>query len=217
MGRRYASILNYLGIDWSGIDIGDDPVPKKETSGIIIATPTHSHLLDVKHYSLFWKPILVEKPLGKNQCFLANICNFTTTPLQMINQYAYYPFVEGQEGITEVDYYNTGGDGLIWDCINIIGLARGEVRIRNKSPVWNVTINGTKLDRSLIDQCYVDNISDWIRSPKKDNRDYIIKAHNRIVDYERNQSSDRDPSSQIEFTVAGKDGHEPLREYELNR
>lgn len=217
MGKRYTSILDYLGIPWSGIDIGDNPVPDKEANGIIIATPTHSHLADIKHYSLFWKPILVEKPICKNPYFLANICNFVTTPLQMINQYAYYPMAYDSDGITEVDYYNTGNDGLIWDCINLIGLANGHVRLRNKSPVWKVTVNGVVLDRSLIDKCYIDNIESWINSPERDNRDYIIKAHTRIIDYERNQSGDRDPGTEIEFQVTGKDGNESLREYELNR
>lgn len=198
MGRRYASILNYLGISWQGVDIDDWKEPDKRSDGIILATPTDSHRVDLVRWRNFGLPILCEKPICRNQKELEILLEIADVPLQMVNQYKFYANYQviNKGESTQVNYYNTGTDGIVWDCINLIGLAKEDVHLYNTSPIWKIMLNGTFLDKRFIDHVYIDNIADWTKNPI-DDREYIKHAHQRIFDYENNQSSDRDPSAPI--------------------
>lgn len=176
MGRRYSSILDYLEVDWVGCEEGH-PVPPFATH-YIIATPTDTHaeminLIGREPNSN--KRILVEKPV----CVMTSIhppkelaaiqaarAQGRGNSVYMVNQYAYYPGVDVINGITSYDFYNSGNDGIGWDCIQLLHLARGRVFLKNESPIWKAKINGIILDRDLVDQCYVDMIKDFV-GPRK--------------------------------------------------
>jgi len=198
MGRRYAAILNYLGAKWAGVEYYDYIPDSTNADGIIIATPTSRHLENIELYSRFKIPILCEKPICKNQQELERLLDIVDAPLQMINQYKFFDqYQEIDKGEnTLVNYYNTGTDGLIWDCINLIGLAKEDVHLYNTSPIWTVMLNGTYLDKRFIDNSYISNISDWLYNPV-DGKDYIRHAHNRIFEYEKNTSSNSYPGTPI--------------------
>ena len=178
MGQRYCRILDHLLVEHIIVDI-DTYAPDSLFSTIthiIIATPTASHVNDIQKYATFGVPILCEKPICKNALQLQGILDLKCD-LRMINQYELYP-VSG-EGKTYYNYFKTGSDSLLWDCINIIGLAKGDVEIKNDSPIWDCWINGVRLHLCAMDMMYIRNIEDWLNY-SYDNKAYIKQAHEKI-------------------------------------
>ncbi len=148
MGRRYAMILEqYCGCEVVRVDIDthskiDDLV---SCDGIIIATPTDNHVEDILHYGRYQKPILCEKPISKSILKLRCLMATPDLDLSMINQYYFLKLMRfGNEYIDDESYYHyfkSGADSLAWDCINIIGLAKGPVEVSNDSLIWRCRIN----------------------------------------------------------------------------
>jgi hypothetical protein len=194
MGRRYAAICKYEGIKYSG---NDSTGAIRESEKYIIATPTDTHahiLLDIA--TTISKPasFLIEKPIDRN--FKKGLRAIEAAEslghkVYMVNNYAYYS--EGiieDEGDTHYDFYNSGGDGIAPDCIQLIHLARNGVGyLKNENPVWDCMINGTQLNRELIDICYIRMIKDFYSDGKLYNRlwgrEDIAAAHDKVVAYEK--------------------------------
>ena len=171
MGRRYRAVLDYLGISHCGEDIDVSYGKPEDCDGILIATPTNNHLYDIDKFSKYNRPILCEKPIWPQGTVLPDI------NLQMVNQYAFTGPWPG--GVTYYNNWNTGRDGLAWDCVNIIGLAEGEVIVENSSPIWKCTINGKDLTLNDIDNAYVKMIAAWCKKPRP-NIEYILRANEKV-------------------------------------
>lgn len=187
MGRRYAAILDRLNVEWIGMDQGD-LYPSKTFEGIILCTPTAVHAENLNHLLDYNVPILCEKPVVKDPeevVHLVNAFDARRIPLRMVNQYEYMhgPIFDSHR-ITTYNYFKTGNDGLAWDCINIIGLAQGPCYINNTSPIWQCTINGSRMFYDRVDLSYLDMMSDWLANPT-DNGDYIIEAHRKAHEYDQ--------------------------------
>ena len=203
MARRYATILDFLGKPWCGIDNGDSIPDMTMISGILIATPTMSHIDIITKFLRYNIPILCEKPISKGVIQLANffeVVKKTGTPVQMINQYRH--LIHGDDnGPTHYDYFKSGADGLAWDCINIIGLASGDVKLNYKSPIWSCAINGRQLNIREMDEAYCVEIDEWLHNPTE-NTDYMKKAHRKVLTYVQQSNkktdarTDRDSGSQ---------------------
>lgn len=192
MGRRYRAILDTEGISNSTIDIGTKQSMPANTTGIIVATPTDTHITILRQIKDFGFPILCEKPISKDRVELDEILQMPCK-LRMVNQYEFFiadkktcKIVYQDPSVRDIktiyDYYHSGKDDLQWDCINLIGLSEPNARIelRNKSPIWKCSINGVKLDKNKIDLSYVWNIKDWLEK-YDDNKKYIKKAHDRVI------------------------------------
>ncbi len=183
MGKRYCKILEQYGCEVVRIDLGTRGIIENlellNIDGFIIATPTKTHLDILEFLIPFKKPMLCEKPITKHILELQRILSFENIDLSMINQ---YEFLEDKssEGHTEYDYFKTGQDDLIWDCINIIGLARSSYDIKDNSLIWNCSINGKKLSISDMDRAYIENIMAWVEG-KWRNKSYILPAHAKII------------------------------------
>jgi hypothetical protein len=194
------AILAHLGVEAVGVDI-DDLVPG-QSEGIthyILAIPTRDHVLAIKLLVYNYRfsnidtgyRILCEKPVTKDLVELGYLESHAERghKIYMVNQYAYYSDQLPQKsGITCYDYYNSGKDGILWDCIQIIYLARGEITtLTNKSPVWRCVINGTELNREAIDLCYVKMIRDFISDGREYGRlwgwDDIKASHEKVFRY----------------------------------
>jgi hypothetical protein len=183
MGRRYTAVLRKLGIEPFQMDLGD-MVPKGYDS-VIIATPTAMHAQHVLNFLPANVPILCEKPLSTSLKQVNAICSVVDqkgAKLDMVNQYRY---CDGEETpwkeLTSYDYFNTGKDGLFWDCISIIALATGEALVRNESPVWNCIVNGKQLRLAGMDHAYVKMIDQWLKGDLKGHgTDYIREAHKKV-------------------------------------
>jgi hypothetical protein len=181
MGRRYGAVLSFLGVRWEGIDIGE--TPKRPYDGVIIATPTANHIDDIQYYAtdaavLCEKPFAISLPPVKEICRMAKDKGWS---LRMVNQYAYLDPAQSS-GESLYDYYNHGRDGLAWDCINIVGLARGKFSLGEVSPVWACMLNGHTLKIRDMDSAYIAMIHDWV-SGGEGNIPYILSAHTKVSSY----------------------------------
>lgn len=191
MGRRYSCILRSIGINPIQLDTKDDSMMGLEAAvnhsdGIIIATPTNQHVADILDFSTLSIPIMVEKPISPVMSHVEHCikeCQKHKTPLRMVNQYKRL-VDERDRGPTVYNYWNHGRDGLAWDCISVIALAKGEITLAETSPVWNCKINGFALDQAKMDPAYVWMIRDWTANPAAD-YDYIIEAHEKVHEYLR--------------------------------
>jgi len=182
MGRRYSCILNYLGKKWIGTDI-DGPTQEfqsKDISGIIIATPTETHAALIKVYAEFGKPILAEKPICKDLNQLKEVLYAVKDiPFEMV--YQYKQIARLGDGPSHYNYWNHGRDGLHYDCIQIIGLARGPVELAEDSPIWDCRINGDFLFIEQMDFAYVSMIKNWLKKPGMDLNE-IYAIHEKVHD-----------------------------------
>jgi len=204
MGQRYQAILKSKKIPYVGLDRNDPwTIEEQECTHIILATPTPSHipLLErVAHSANRKLKFLVEKPIGiirdvSELDVLKEIEN-KGHKIYMVNNYAYVnPAVINTNGdnVSIYSYYNSGKDGLKWDCIQLIYLAEGKVLLYDTNPIWRCVINGVAVNRSEIDKTYVDMIMDFY----SDNTYYgrlwgrkdIIAAHNKVLNYEKRLNS----------------------------
>lgn len=190
MGVRYQAILRFLGKEFACVDVGDDDKRvdelAKRSTGILIATPTDSHVDLIRKFLPYKKPILCEKPVLKNRLEIAplflDIAN-SGTPFRMMFQYQML-CDSNRVGPSYYDYYKHGKDGLYWDCFQIIALARQGVHIRESSPVWSCKINGQRLSLSDMDAAYVGYIQRWFRSPKQD-VGWLAAMHEKVADLEK--------------------------------
>lgn len=193
MGRRYTSILKKMpGIAPMGMDQGD-PVPDGFDS-VIIATPTPMHAKHCLQFIDARVPILCEKSLSPSLKQVDQVCAAAEkagVQLDMVNQYKYCagdptPW----EDLTSYDYFNTGRDGLAWDCISIIALAKGDAYIRNDSPVWACILNGKQLRIGGMDWAYVKMIEAWIHGELQGHgTDYIRFAHRKVHNFIERQGA----------------------------
>lgn len=206
-GKRYQAILEYLGCRALCLDVRNEeqfPAMVLEADAFIVATPTHHHRMALD--SIYKKatalskweerqiPILCEKPVFHEMSFINSLVNRynNRVDLCMVNQYQYvmdkllgddeHPISLRLE--TEYDYYHSGGDGLAWDCIQIINLARGEVKLNNKSPIWKCRINGTPIELQDVNEAYVAMVKDFLGDRELVWRNkQIVKAHRKVTDY----------------------------------
>lgn len=201
MGRRYKAICDWLKIEHVGIDREDD-LNKVSFLHIpthyIIATPTDKHCdtLSELNEILKGKPkvsILCEKPVAKTDDMTKGM-----KPLKeihdaghkvfMVNNYCFYPgLIPKNRGITEYTYYNSGNDGLVWDCIQLIHLAAGQIKLNNKCPYWRTIINGIPLIQDYIPGTYVDMVRCFIGNNNEYLWDFdeIVLATRKVIVYEK--------------------------------
>lgn len=188
MGRRYRAVLSALGEPFRIADIWstEDDIVKEASaaSGVIIATPTATHADMIKLCAPTGVPILCEKPITKSLGeleALLDVLRKYRTPFNMVFQYSELANQQ-TSGLTYYDYYKHGGDSLAWDCIQIIGLARGEIILREESPIWRCVINGAPLSLADMDQAYVDFIERWLDRPGQDLNE-IFSIHRKTHDF----------------------------------
>lgn len=195
MGRRYAAILRYLGHETDGIDQGvklEDAWGRAHSSdAIIIASPTALHVEHIVFYATHMpkKPVLCEKPWALDKYDVDALIDWLqgdNCNVSMVNQYKY--FTSPGEGLSYYDYWNSGPHGLGWDCINILGLAKKEVILKDYSPIWKCQINGREWTVGEMDYAYIRMIEAWLKKPEPDYK-YILRAHRRAHDFSINSST----------------------------
>jgi len=188
MGTRYKAILNSLNKEWRGLDEKNyTPIEyQSELLGIserfILCTSTDTHYPWLKRLIPKQKPILCEKPVTKDLEELREILRqvvFYDTPFHMVMQYKEISFSKREEP-TSYNYFRTGNDGLYWDCMQIIGLAKDRWHVAKTSPIWRCTINGDELDFKSMDHAYVKMITKWYEGKLEQNLTEILEMHERV-------------------------------------
>jgi hypothetical protein len=187
MGRRYQAILKYLGQPFYCNDLRWTEMPealiKENVSGIIIATPTPTHATLIEKYAKFGKAILCEKPISTDLDEVKGILEMCSTlgiHFNMMLQYAQL-VPKYARGESFYNYFRHGSDGLIWDCIQIIGLAKGNVRIDGDCPIWQCMINGHRLTLDQMDGAYMAFVEDWLKGARQDMGE-IFAMHERTAE-----------------------------------
>jgi hypothetical protein len=190
MGRRYQAILRYLGRKFIACDIESEPEQVESLAsrcaGTILASPTDTHAAYIRLLAPLKKPILCEKPVTKNVAELKDLLTELArleTPFRMMNQYRILAD-RSRIGKSIYDYFRHGNDGLYWDCMQIIGLARGEIRLGESSPVWMCMINGKALSVSHMDAAYLAYTQLWFQRPNQDPGE-ILATHEKTDQLER--------------------------------
>lgn len=190
MGKRYQAIMSYLGTKTLLADKNHSITKIKELAdqadGIIVATPTDTHVSIVREVLAFRKPILCEKPVSKNLLELKTLqaeIHFHRTPFRMVMQYEMLadPIRIGR---SYYNYFRHGSDGLVWDCMQIVGLARTTVSLAETSPVWGCMINGKSLNLQHMDAAYVGYVQKWFRDPAQE-ASRIYEMHEKTDDHLR--------------------------------
>jgi hypothetical protein len=108
----------------------------------------------------------------------------------MVNNYAFMkPTGFKTTGIiTTYDYYHSGGDGIAWDCIQILNLDEtGQPILKNDSPIW-------KYSKDVVDESYILMIEAFLKLEKDKlwGWDQIERAHERVLEYEnRNRNTSK--------------------------
>lgn len=201
MGRRYSAILKYLNYEFTGIDLPGSSVGArdliKKAKNIIIATPTRTHLPylglveSVCRANPIRRAVLCEKPVvasAEELRILKELNERNFFDLYVVNQYQYLPKIRELHGgyhgmLTHYNYYNTGKDGLHWDCFQLYALANRDVEVGNNSPLWSCAINGVSCFLSDMDLAYIEMLSDFLTDRKNSwGFDVIEKTTKRILD-----------------------------------
>lgn len=190
MGSRYTAIMNFLQEDSYGIDLNnysDIETVKKACNKFIIATPTNMHINIVREIAREGIKILCEKPLstkmGEVEKIL-DICERTNSSINMVNNYSYVKFHDEDEfargdGKTFYNYYKSGSDGLIWDCIQLIGLAKHEITFASHSPIWQCAINGQSVRYDSIDTSYITMMIKFLGNKIKQDNGHLFEIHKK--------------------------------------
>ena len=184
MGRRYCAILKYLGVDYIPTEVGEGFPAAGSFDAILIATPTYMHCQHIRKVWSYGVPILCEKPIGTDLAEVLDLCRDAEregVKLRAVNQYAHL-VPEGAHGDTRYDYFRTGQDGLAWDCISVLALAKGPVVLSNQSPVWTCKINGHVLSLADMDRAYVKMLQGWLTGDVE-GINYIRKSHMKVAEY----------------------------------
>jgi hypothetical protein len=97
----------------------------------------------------------------------------------------YHELVKSYETgkVSKYDYFRSGPDGLVWDCLQIIGLSRGPIELSDISPIWSCDINGQKLNLSDMDRAYVRFMSKWIYGSLDQTMDEVRFMHEKVHQY----------------------------------
>jgi len=111
-----------------------------------------------------------------------NLLDIIKSPFAMMCQYQMLD--DGlSEGITRYDYFRSGKDGLVWDCISLLALARGVIVLQNESPMWECILNGRELTLRDVEQAYVDFVARWLKEPELQDRAWLVRAHERAASW----------------------------------
>lgn len=193
MGTRYKAILKSLEVPFCCVERHTPSAEifkaAEKSTGIIVATPTEIHKQCLDIFSKYKVPILCEKPLSKNfdeLIFIRDeIVRNRKTNLTMTMQYEML-LEPGQLGPSFYDYFRHGNDGLKWDCLQVIALAKGNIDLRESSPVWTCQINGQQLRLSAMDLAYVDFVKRWLKAPGED-ISRLFDIHMKVMEFEDGQ------------------------------
>lgn len=175
----------------------------EDISNVIIATPTPSHkrIIEaiVEHYKneMMAQPaILCEKPICTNSREVDELLD-KCDDIQMVLQYHYADCARFDEDLANLcwgqkevrsfyDHYNTGNDGIYWDCIQMIGLHIGPVDgldIKNIAPDWTAKLNDSFISLDSMQSAYVENIDEWLKGKRLLTKTNIVKIHEKVEDF----------------------------------
>jgi len=191
IGTRYQAVFNYLKAPWIGVDI-DCVIPDPNDYGdVLVCVPTDYHFNSSLFYAEDDKRVLCEKPISMEDGQIESLIK-TEYKISMVNnwwwaikiRFGHMPRVK----IIEYNYYNTGKDGMAWDCIQPIFIA-DRVIIKTDSPVFQCHVNGQELTRFFFDASYVEMIKAWLAGDNLWTLEQALEANQKVRQYVDSNSS----------------------------
>ena len=186
MGQRYQAILRHLRVDYRCFDVehsmDDIKAACEDARGIIIATPTYTHITFLREILPLRKMVLCEKPVSYEIEALREFTSwcsgngYSFTVMMQYGELVSYRSV----GDSFYDYFRHGPDGLIWDCFQVIVLANGTIRLAEQSPFWDCCINGTRMLLSDMDGAYVRFVHKWLSGSIHHSPSMILNWHEKV-------------------------------------
>lgn len=154
IGSRYVQICKYYKIDHVIFDL-DTEGDFNYFDKYIICTPTNTHVKFL--HALQGKKVLCEKPVDHDPLRIPNYKDMWT-----VCNYAYLAkkYAGGGPYFIEYDYYKTGPDGIYFDLSQILYLDP-KAKIDNRSPKWNMSINGQYVKYRDVENSYIEMIRDF--------------------------------------------------------
>ncbi len=158
IGSRYCAILDYLGVEYLGVDKKAWHLEQGFTH-CIIATPTDTHVDRILAFDHI-PNILCEKPIEKEPAILKQLFKLDTD-IRMVCNWKYA--LNAEVGQYDISYsnYNTGKDGLGWDCIQLIYLAN-KIELSTKTPYFWCEYGDKAVTLHEIEDSYVTMIRNWL-------------------------------------------------------
>jgi len=166
MGRRYSAILKELGVDYTGVDKGDE-FPEYDKA--IICTPTPLHMEACMAVAAKGKNFLCEKPISKdpqNISRLIEFCDKMKVDGRMVCNWAFAGKYRSSAKHVYYNNYHTGNDGFYWDTIQLTELG-GDVILNKDASVFEAAIDFQRITLQDIAKSYFSMIEAWIEQPKK--------------------------------------------------
>jgi hypothetical protein len=201
MGQRYEKILDKLEVDRRCVDIEfEKSWDVKGIKKVIIATPTFSHRKYIEFFNGRGIEILCEKPICKDVETMCKLEQKIRVPFYMVCNWSFVnPCDILWPGSCTIEYENsrTGDDGLAWDCIQLIYLAKNfDLSLNNKAQAFKCAINGYPVSLADIERSYETMIRDWINCPSNLwNLNDAVLATWKVEKYIEEVSSGRTDSS----------------------
>lgn len=186
MGKRYQAIFKHLDEPIWCVDkdltLDEIMLRASRAERMILATPTPTHWDFLQRLLRLGKPILCEKPIVQDSEKLIEIYRLAQLHrAQLTMMFQYSELVDDRtEGESFYDYFRTGQDGPVWDCLQIIGLAKGDVEVKNESPIWTCKINGKMLSLAQMDGAYLSFVSKWLKGRVEQDFSEIIAIHEKV-------------------------------------
>lgn len=171
IGRRYVSIINYLGHEAIVIDKpGAHPTrilefQPRDFDKAIIAVPTEGHLTWAWHLIIRGYDVLIEKPLSHNEKDCRSLIKLKSSLYGHASVVCNYKYVmdnyPGQR-LHTYDFFHSGKEGIYWDCCQLIYLSP-EIELNTRSPWWClITENREMIDYRLVEISYIKMVDDFI-------------------------------------------------------
>lgn len=171
MGRRYAAILKHLGHEVVGVDVGTK-IPSK-LDAAIVATPTDTHYGVCKVLSKKGYRYLCEKPVSKSPKEIESLMRYDAKYGgcgYMVNNWArtLLRYVKPNSQNVYYDCWNTGKDGLLWDCIQLVYLAKGRPhQLESESPTFSAWLGTTRITLGVIELSYIAMVRSFLEGDDK--------------------------------------------------
>jgi hypothetical protein len=130
---------------------------------------------------------LCEKPIDQSAKRIQELIDLGADG-RMVCNWAFVsqnPLIPGMNQV-QYDNYNTGKDGLAWDCIQLIHLAKDFPELSTNSPYLNCHINGTRIHEGHIALSYKKMIEAWLEDPTRLwSLQEAKKATEKVIEYNR--------------------------------
>ena len=194
MASRYRAILRMFGHETVSWDLDEKP-DLGSVDRFIVCTPTPTHFDVLMEIIPLGKPVLCEKPVSTVPEELETIgirAQLYDTPVQMVMQYIFL-WNPKSDGPSHYDYFKHGPDGVPWDMMQCVAMARGEVSLGEESPIWDCVINGQRLNIAAMDFAYVEMIKHWLADPTDQPWEFIATAHRKVHEYAAKENSNSNP------------------------